>query len=258
MGGASITPCKATPVPYWNGTCVRSRFFDAISLLLPAAESFINDTLQHWLEESGGQLITPHMRCEVERFMREEQRHLQVHQRYNAALAGQNAAAADLLDWAHHAVESLRALDLPVRMALVAGCEQITAVLSREMLAHGYLLSAAQTPQSRMWRWHAREEVSHSHVAVAAAASLQMGRWKRLVINLGATLMLGRDILFLWRRLCRGDVAMGTVGRWQMRLQFCEFLLRGVPAFARMGVDWVREFLPLRRRRGTRLAASGC
>jgi predicted metal-dependent hydrolase len=231
------------PARPWNGTLARSRLFDAISLLLPAAEAFLISTVEQWLAQVP-EPLAPAMRTDVERFLREERAHQNVHDRYNEALLSDMPGAQETARRARCAVDDLAGLDLPTKMALAAAFEYLTSLLSHEVLLEGSCLLAPQpSTQGRVWRWHAREELAHSHIVADAAAHLGLGGVRRRLAYVAATAYLVFDVLRFWLALCRCDIAAGA-GRWKVCGQVCAFGGRCVPALARMALGWLRYFLP--------------
>lgn len=222
----------------WNGTLARSRFFDGISLLLPAAERFLIETVEAWLLEAGDG-VPAALRADLERFIREERAHQGVHLRYNQQLIACCPAAAETARRAEEAVASLRELDLPLRIALAAAFEDLTSLLSREMLEGRALLAEAPSKQGHIWRWHAREELAHSHIVLAVAAQAGARGARRVLAYTLATAWLTGDVLRLWRTLCGFDIAAGA-SRCRLLGQSLAFVLRCTPSLGRMAVGWLR------------------
>lgn len=235
-----MTATAAPAQRCWNGTLARSRWFDGISLLLPAAETFLIATMEQWLAQAGDSLA-PSTRADVEHFIREERAHQHVHRRYNEAMAAATPGVGEVARRASHAADGLAGLDLHTKMALVAAFEYLTSVLSSEMLERPYLLGQSPSTQRRIWRWHAREEIAHSHIALNAGALLGIGVPRRVLAYVAATCLLGYDVLRLWYALCRCDVAAGA-SRRQLCVEACAFLLRGVPSLGRMAAGWASYF----------------
>ncbi|HEX6705620.1 MAG TPA: metal-dependent hydrolase [Albitalea sp.] len=225
----------------WNGTLVRSRFFDAISLLLPAAERFLIETLEEWLSRAGDS-VDSRLGAEVERFLREERAHQSVHLRYNDSLIAADPAAQEPALRASRATDDIRRLDLATRMALAAAFEILTSLLSRELLERPYLLGSGESVEARIWRWHAREELAHCHVVVQAVRALGVSRGQRLMAYALATGFLIFDVLRLWRALCRCDIRAGA-RRARMWADGLTFVLRGVPSLLRMSAGWTRQLV---------------
>ena len=216
----------------WNGTVPRSRLLDALSLLLPAAETFVISTLTEWRKEDAHR-IDPRMGEEIDRFIREEQAHQRAHERYNLGLIMASPGAATAAKRAAHAADDLASLSLTTRMALCAAFEQLTSVVSHELLERGFLLRDEASPHARLWRWHAREEIDHCHVALEAAALCGVGRIRRTLALVAGATLLSFDVLVGTARLCRIDIKAGA-NRWVVWRDSFSLVARSLPALARM------------------------
>jgi predicted metal-dependent hydrolase len=222
----------------WNGTIPRTRFFDALSLMLPAGESFVIDALEAWAAVAGELDVGD--ASDLARFVREERAHQRAHDLYNRALLSEAPSAIAAARRAEGAVAELRTLPLVQRVALAAAFEQLTAVLSHEVLAHRHLLAdGGSSPQARLWRWHAAEELRHCHVATQAARKFGVGSSRRIVALCLATAFLAMDLMRGWIALCAGDIAAGARRRKVVVDALC-FAIRSVPALARMTAGWLR------------------
>jgi uncharacterized protein len=236
------TAAMATPAHIqWNGTLVRCRFFDAISLLLPAAELFLIETTEKCLV-SIDDSIDPASRTEAERFLQEERAHQHMHRRYNDKLITANPVTQETARRASRVTYDLQRLSLATRVALAAAFESLTAVLSREALGHPYLLGCEQSVEARIWRWHAREELAHCHVVAQSATALGVGRGRRLLAYILATGFLVFDVLRFWHSLCRCDIRSGA-DRARIWADGLSFVVRGVPSMLRMSIDWTRHLV---------------
>lgn len=227
----------------WNGTIPRTRLFDALSLMLPAGESFVIEALEAAV---AGELGVGD-KSDLERFVREERAHQRAHDLYNRALIAAAPSAIAAARRAEEAVAQLRTLPLVQRVALAAAFEQLTAVLSHEVLAHRHLLAdGGSSSQARLWRWHAAEELRHCHVATQAARKFGVGGARRIVALFLATAFLAMDLLRGWSALCAADIAAGARRRKVAVDALC-LAVQSVPALARMTAGWLRcLFLPYR------------
>lgn len=235
----AVTPAAAAaPVP-WNGTIPRTRFFDALSLLLPAGEAFVIDALEACGAAAG--VLDAADRSALADFVREERAHQRAHRLYNSALIAAAPSAAVPAQRADQAVAELQGLPLKDRVALAAAFEQLTAVLSHEVLVHRHLLGDAgeSSSQSRLWRWHADEELRHCHVATQAAQRHGVGAARRVIALFMATAYLGLDVLRGWIALCRSDIAAGA-SRRRVAVDTLDFAVRSLPSLARMTLGWLR------------------
>ena len=230
-----------TPPTPWNGTLPRSRLFDALSLLLPAAETFLVETLDDW-RASAGAIASAPLLAEVDRFVREERAHRRAHERYNRRVLAALPRAGPIAERAAGVADELRHFDLSTRLALAVAFEQLTAVLSHEVLAHRCLVRDNGSTEARLWHWHAAEELAHCHVAAEAAASFGCGRAQRARWLALAAAWLGFDLLRCWLALCRCDIAAGAKP-WRIVRDAASFLLLGAPAWLRMIVAIGREFV---------------
>lgn len=232
------------PVP-WNRTIPRSRLFDALSLLLPAGEAFVIATLEQWRRETDSAIAAP-VQAEVDRLLREERAHQRAHARYNQALVAETPAASAAALRASQAADGLAGLSLPMKLALTVAFEHLTTVLSREILDRPYLLPDDGSMHSRTWRWHAQEEVEHSHVAAEVAALSSIGHARRSLALCLATAYLSFDVLLCWCALCRCDIASKGTTWWRLLVDTSSFVLWGLPSLARMAIGWSRGLLPTR------------
>ncbi|RDV00419.1 metal-dependent hydrolase [Trinickia dinghuensis] len=223
---------------YWNRTCVRSRVFDALSLLLPAGEVFFIDTLEKWRVRSE---LPPDtiLHAEIDRFIREENAHRQAHERYNESLTAELPEARALAQRASRVTEDLAKLSLPMQLAFVAAFEHLTTVLAEEIGTHADLIADDASRPSRLWHWHAREELGHRDVAMDVAAHAGLRRRSLTLALLLATAYLATDVLRYTFALCRCDIRQGA-GRTAMLIDAVRFAFGAVPSLLRMTRGWWR------------------
>ena len=229
----------AVPSLPWNGTVPRTRVFDALSLLLPSGERFVIATLEAWRSSEKAR-IPASFQAEVDRFIREEQAHQRAHERYNASVLAAAPGGARAAHRTVAAVDELANFSLPTRLALCAAFELLTAVVSRELVERPFLLrAAAGTLQERLWRWHAREELDHCHVALQAAKWGGAGRMRRALALCLATGYLVFDVAICSLHLARCDLANGTPLRRVLKDSLA-MVVTGLPSLARMSLGWLR------------------
>ena len=229
---------RPTAAP-WNGTVPRTRLLDALSLLLPAGERFVIATLDEW-RAGAGHRMPPGLQAEIDRFIREEQAHQRAHERFIAALLAAVPAAGAAARRAERAADELAQFSLPMRLALCAAFELLTAVVSRELLQRRFLLHAdAASLPARLWRWHAREELGHCHVALLAAECGGAGRLRRLLALVLASAYLAFDVATCAIGLVRCDVRAGAPMP-RVLVDGLAMAVQGLPALARMSVGWLR------------------
>ena len=221
----------------WNRTVPRSRVFDALSLVVSAGEVLVIDTIEHW-RRTASHGAPPNVLIEADRLIREEAAHRRAHERYNAALILATPGAARVADRARQATAELAHLNLATRLALVVAFEQLTVALSREVLRRPDLLPAADTRHTRMWRWHAAEEIAHGHIAALVATHHGIGRLRLTLALCTATVYLAIDIVRGTFTLCRCDLAAGYP-RLRFARDIALFTISSLPSLARMAAGLV-------------------
>jgi uncharacterized protein len=235
----SIVPRHFSSVPSpraWNGTLVRSRFFDALSLLLPAGEAFLIETLESW-RTSSAPTLDDALGSEIDRFIREEQAHRRAHAHYNAALVEGLPLAQPVAERAQAITAELDCFGAPMKLALVVAFEHLTAVLAEEIDAHSFFLVENDSRAARLWRWHASEELGHRDVAVCVARRAGLGRGVLTLALLLATGYLATDVLRYTFALCRCDARAGA-SRTRLLGDAARFALGAVPSLIRMARHW--------------------
>jgi uncharacterized protein len=227
---------------HWNGgDAVRTRFFDALSILLPEGEQFVIRAAHDAAALRG----TP--ADEVQALINDEHAHQRAHRQDQRRLLQQHGPASRLL----HSVEATMAPlnDLPVasRLALAAAFEYLTVLLARRVL-HGRSrwLAEAPSPQARLWRWHCAEEIAHGDVLLRLARQHRLAYGQRIGCYLLASAYLTADTAGLMRALLRDDRANRGVHRFRLLREFgsaARVVLIDGPA---MLCGWLRYFGPLR------------
>jgi uncharacterized protein len=221
---------------WWNGGNVwRSRFFDAISVLLPSGEAFVMAAVSDGLRDIHRHQEMPQgLAQEVERFIREERSHTRAHRLYNDRLAA-HAPSRELEHRIEAVMRPMMDWPLPTRLALASALEHLTAVLSTEVLrADSVWLSPGETAQTRLWRWHCQEELDHHHVARDVMVAAGVGRIRRSLALVSALLFLSTDIMAMLWHLLRADLAAGRIRGWRLAAQGAKFIAGALPSLARM------------------------
>lgn len=227
---------STTVLPPWNGDWVRTRFFDAISLILPSGESFVIEAVSDGLRHAAA----PYLQEEVDRLAREEIAHRRAHLQYNERLARADTPAEDLEEGIEALLTDLSELPMPQRVALAAAFEHLTALLSLEVLRGTTWLRPGTGPESRLWRWHCEEEVGHRHVTSLVARHCGIGGVRRALALLSATMWLGADVLRLMFALLRHDIRRGRASTSRVLRDAGRFAWDATPGVLRMLPGWLR------------------
>ena len=231
----------------WNEDVFRTRLFDALSLLLPSGESFVVASVEQAassLDENSPRYVA--LQREALRFVREEVAHQRAHRLYNDRLQRDGAPALELEQRIETVTRRLYTLDLHTRLAFATAFEQLTALISHEILRGSVWLSGNACRQVDLWRWHCAEEIGHRHVTPSLLSALRVSAWRRVACFVVATAMLIVDVAGLVAALCAHDVQRRAVSRLTLLGQACRFAWRVSPSVVRMTGRWIGLLFALR------------
>jgi uncharacterized protein len=237
---------------YWNGgDAIRTRFFDALSVLLPEGELFVIDTVQQCGVAVGGTLD-----AESRQIIDDEHAHRRAHGLDLKRLQSQLGPAGALTVRAQAAVAPLHNETLETRLALAAAFEHLTVLLAQRVLRNGdWIAPSAAAQQARLWRWHCAEELAHAHVLPALLRSHGIGWWRRIAVYGAASLWLAGDVIAFMHAFLREDRRVRRLSRRRLVSDACAaapILLRDGPALV---WGWIRYFGPLQAHRPSHPAA---
>ncbi|MCI0997139.1 metal-dependent hydrolase [Pseudomonas sp. ICMP22404] len=229
--------------PFWNDTPIKTYLFDAFSVLLPAGEQFVISVV----ESAASQLQqTSTLAAESRRFVAEERAHQRAHRLYNQQLEKQGFEVRKYEVDIEKDLENVQSKASPkAQLALAAAFEHVTAVISRIALRKGGLLSATESSQTRLWRWHCREEVAHQHVTTDLLRALGVPYWQRMLWFLVASALLAFDVLRHVHGFARLDIRRGRVSAAQVRRAAGRLLLRDGMNLVLLAAGWIGYCLPL-------------
>lgn len=153
---------------YWHGDDpVMTHFFNAMQATFPQGERFFIDSARDACAGIGEQNLSPQMREDVKRFIRQEAIHGKAHDDWNAALiAGGYPYMAEFdRDIEKDRLWARKNLSAKWRIAMTAAAEHMTASFAR-MILHKRpdLVDHAASPVRELLLWHALEEVEHKAV----------------------------------------------------------------------------------------------
>lgn len=238
--------------PWWNnGNAFRSRLLDAFSVFFPDGEKFFCKAMQDWLASVNAQpRVSSDLKQEVQRFIREEASHSRAHGLYNTRMAEHSSVIQTLERRMAAVMAEMGQLDLSKRIAFIAAFEQLTGLLSREVLRKGSAwLSTGDTPQRRLWIWHSQEELAHGAVAVEVLRVSGFGRASYTLVFAASVFFLVSDFLTCCTRLCWDDVRSGRVSGARLTAQAAAFMVEAIPSLARIAsgcIACVSSYRPIR------------
>jgi uncharacterized protein len=230
------------PRIHWNGgDAVRTRFFDALSILLPEGEQFVMRAAQDAAALLGTR-ATP-----IQGLVDDERAHQRAHRQDQRRLLLQHGPAARLLRRVETTMSPLHDEPVASRLALAAAFEYLTVLLARRVLhRRDRWLAGSAAPQARLWRWHCTEEIAHGDVLLVLAGQHRLAYLRRIGWYLLASAYLTADALGIMVAFLRDDRMACGVGRRRLARELCSaarVVLAESPALL---CGWARYFGPLR------------
>ncbi|RUT06818.1 hypothetical protein DSM106972_030750 [Dulcicalothrix desertica PCC 7102] len=150
------------PKLWLNNNSALTHFFNAMNLFLPAFEGFMVRVMRNQLPR----IQNTELEAPIRGFIKQEATHGQTHQKYNKILEAQGYKFKTALKIADFFFTEVLEKYLSPKMclALIAGFENMTTIISYIVLKSNMLVTANPTMRS-LWEWHAAEEIEHSGLA---------------------------------------------------------------------------------------------
>jgi hypothetical protein len=150
------------PRLWLGGSPIRTHFFDAINVFIPAFEELMVRVMKQQLRSVDDTALREQLRG----FMGQEATHSKVHDQYNHNLRAHGYRFATYMKVADFVFEEVLERRIGVRLSLsaVAGFEHLTAVLA-EVLLQSRMLDDAPPELRALYEWHAAEEIEHKTLA---------------------------------------------------------------------------------------------
>jgi predicted metal-dependent hydrolase len=145
--------------PLWlGGSPIRTHFFDAINMFVPAFEEFGVRVMKQQLRSVGAAALREQLRG----FMGQEATHSKVHDQYNHNLRAHGYRFATYMKVADFVFEEVleRRAGLRLCLSVMASFEHLTAVLS-EVSLESRMFDGATPEMQALYEWHAAEELEH-------------------------------------------------------------------------------------------------
>jgi uncharacterized protein len=204
---------------WFGGDAFRTAYYNALSMSFPEGEQRFIDSVQACAKMLPEEPRYSVLREQVRDFCAQEATHRHMHAQYNAQLEKQGLVNA----WEPRIVRrfSQAAHINPLHhLALTAGFEHYTAVLSQILLERPQMLDGAEPTMRQVWMWHCMEETEHKAVAFdlyqAVSASYRWRvRWFLFVTIIFATDLLRQTTNNLWH-----DRTLFKPSTWWSALKF--------------------------------------
>jgi predicted metal-dependent hydrolase len=146
---------------WWkNGDPVATAFYNSLSAVFPLGEAFFIDSVRHYRD-----VVSPHLQQQVDAFIKQEGAHSREHSQFNRLIkdAGYDISSmdADMAAWRAEA----KSQPPDVNLAITVANEHLTAIIAHVVLTNRRYFKHDSPQASRLWEWHALEEIEHKAVA---------------------------------------------------------------------------------------------
>lgn len=151
-----------TPAHWLGGSPFKTHLCNSFTLLFPAGEKFFVKSIQKFLPE----IKDERLKAEARLFMKQEVQHYIEHEKFFQVLKAQGYDIDKILNVVEGIITNLTDNHISDKtcMALTAGCEHITALLSEIALTDNFFQDAPEDLKA-LFEWHSGEELEHRAVA---------------------------------------------------------------------------------------------
>jgi predicted metal-dependent hydrolase len=139
---------------------VAANFFDSLSALFPQGERFFIQSVKAFRDVAPEKIA-----ADIRGFIAQEAIHTREHQMFNDQLTAAGFEIQPLEARTEQELKAVQQTSALRQLAFTVGLEHFTAALANLILCEPRLLENAPVETSRLWRWHAAEEIEHKAVA---------------------------------------------------------------------------------------------
>lgn len=151
-----------TPAHWVAGSPFKTHLCNSFTLLFPAGEKFFIRSVQKILPK----ITDERLKAEARLFIRQEAQHYLEHEKFFQILKAQGYDIEKILNVVDKVVTNISENHLTDKtaMAITAGCEHLTALLSEIALTDNFFKDAPEDLKA-LFEWHSGEELEHRSVA---------------------------------------------------------------------------------------------
>jgi hypothetical protein len=153
---------RASPAPRWwlDGDPIATAFFNTLSASFPQGERFFMDSVRPYRNVADAKLAG-----QIAAFTAQEAVHSREHLVFNNSVAVQGYDFSRMDLYLKKRFDFGRKLPRLDQLCATIALEHFTAILAHAILSGGDDLAGAPPELTRMWHWHAIEEIEHKAVA---------------------------------------------------------------------------------------------
>ncbi|MFT3856546.1 MAG: metal-dependent hydrolase [Aquabacterium sp.] len=186
---------------YWfGGDPVKTRFWDALSLIFPPGEKFFMTCVRDFRDR----ITDPKMLEDIQGFNRQEAQHTLVHRQDNDRLRKQGVKVDALAAYVDKLLNTTyrKRYSREYTLAITAALEHFTSIIAHSLFDKRDVMKEADHRVRAMYAWHAIEEVEHKGVAYDVMVDYaKVGYFKRVLALAHASIMFPMTIHVIQRQL---------------------------------------------------------
>lgn len=197
-----------TPAHWLGGSPLKSHLCNSFTLLFPAGEKFFIRSVQKLFSEIQSETL----KSEARTFIRQEAQHYLEHEKFFQVLKKQGYEIEKILKIVEGVVTTVSENWISPRtaMAMTAGCEHITALLSEIALTDNFF-EEAPADLKELFEWHSLEELEHRAVAYDVFQATDGNYTSRVIGLLGAYIFFTALTTYITCSLMKQDKTLFRV-----------------------------------------------
>lgn len=191
-----------TPAHWLGGSPLKSHLCNSFTLLFPAGEKFFIKSVQKLFSE----IHNENLKTEAKLFIKQEAQHYLEHEKFFQILKVQGYDIDKILTIVEGVVTTIseNLISQRTAMAITAGCEHITALLSEIAISDDFFREAPADLKA-LFEWHSLEELEHRSVAFDVFEETDGKYSSRVIGLLGAYIFFTALTTFITCSLMRQD-----------------------------------------------------
>ncbi len=227
---------------WWlNGDPVATAWYNTLSVVFPRGEAYFIASIKPYRAE-----VSPRLESEIRAFITQEVNHTREHAAFNRSVrkSGYDTSRIDkrvddLLDIAR---KRSPAANLAATMAL----EHFTAIQAHVLLKNPEDFMGADGERTKLWLWHAIEEIEHKGVAFDTwlHATKDWSGWKRWFTRNLIMLIVSRNFVRDRFRDVSDLLEQDGLTGWRWKWRIAKYILGKPGALRRLIPGWLGFFKP--------------
>lgn len=203
---------REPPARRWfGGSAFLSNCMNAFSTTFPAGERFFIESVRAYRDR----LADPVLLEQLSRFIGQEGAHAREHNRFNARLRAHGYPVEQMEARVERVLGFLkRRYGPPTWLAATCAVEHFTTILCTVLLRSPEFYGAMAGDDARLWCWHWVEELEHKSVAFDVYAAGGGSYSHRVVVMIGATLVMWPLLLSIVLRYQAHDGRLLSLSDW--------------------------------------------